>query len=134
MLTVRAGDFAAHLRSRSGAAPLAGAQPDAAGTDGERSLRKLWEASELSASDFADEVARFYKLPRIALPDLLSARPLVHRFSRRFLREVTVFPFQGAGDAPAIALADPGDSAAIRAAAVMAASHHTGSPELDHQQ
>jgi len=31
----------------------------------QRTLRKLWELTDLSASDFADEVARFYRLPRV---------------------------------------------------------------------
>ena len=76
MVNVRAGDFAAHLHSRIGYRPPASVQQEAAGATGGRSLRKLWEASELSASDFADEVARFFDLPRLALPDLLAARPL----------------------------------------------------------
>ena len=32
----------------------------------ERTLRKLWEMSELSANDFADKVAEFFQLPRIS--------------------------------------------------------------------
>jgi hypothetical protein len=52
---------------------------------------KLWEATDLSAGDFADEAARFFHLPRVALPDLLAARSLAKHFSRRFLRETMVF-------------------------------------------
>nr|WP_244600210.1 ATPase, T2SS/T4P/T4SS family [Blastochloris tepida] len=94
-------------------------QQEASGAAGGRGLRKLWEASELSASDFADEVARFFDLPRLALPDLLAARPLVQQFSRRFLREVMIYPFAGTDNAPSIALADPTDTAAIRAATIV---------------
>src|SRR5262245_13975683 len=39
----------------------------------ERKLRDLWELTELSAGDFADEVARFYGLPRLSLPQLFAA-------------------------------------------------------------
>ena len=58
-------------------------------------LRDLWEISELSANDFAEEVACFYGLPRLSLPELIAAQPLVNGFSRRFLRETMVFPYQG---------------------------------------
>src|SRR5690242_18210422 len=71
------------------------AQGDAAPEVG-RTAAKSWEASELSPSDFADEVARLFRLPRIALPDLLAAEPLTRHFSRRFLRETMAFPFQSA--------------------------------------
>src|SRR5262249_2602590 len=37
----------------------------------EPKLRELWELTELSANDFADEVARFYRLPRLGLPELI---------------------------------------------------------------
>ena len=60
----------------------------------ERTLRKLWEMSELSANDFADKVAEFFQLPRISLPDLLAAPALAKQFSPRFLREMTVFPYR----------------------------------------
>ena len=59
-------------------------------------LGKLWEATDLSASEFADEVARFYGYGRVALQDMLSATPLVAAFSQRFLRETLVFPYQAA--------------------------------------
>ena len=62
----------------------------------DKTLRDLYEASDLSANDFAEEVAAFYRLPRIALPQLISAQPLTAKFSRRFLRETLVFPYQGA--------------------------------------
>ena len=51
-------------------------------------LGKLWEATDLSASEFADEVARFYGYSRVALQDMLSATPLVAAFSQRFLRDL----------------------------------------------
>jgi general secretion pathway protein E len=86
---------------------------------GERTLRDLWEASDLSANDFAEEVARFHELPRTTLPQLIAATPLVAKFSRRFLRETLVFPYQHADGQPRLVLADPNDAAAIRAAEIV---------------
>ena len=42
----------------------------------ELTLRNLWGSTDLSASDFADEVARFYQLPRVSLPQLIAAPAL----------------------------------------------------------
>ena len=130
MNAAMADEFASHIRSRtarprdasshnanSHSASSRDESAQSAGT--ERSFRKLWELSELSAGDFADEVARFYALPCAALPELLAARPLVHQFSRRFLREMTIFPCQTAAGTMVLAVADPSDSAAIRAAGIV---------------
>ena len=64
----------------------------------------------------ADEIARQLGLPRIALAELLAAKPLAEQFSRRFLRETMVFPFQSADHRPCLAAADPRDTATVRAA------------------
>jgi general secretion pathway protein E len=85
----------------------------------ERTFRKMWELSELSANDFADHVAEFFKLPRVSLPVLLAAPSLVKQFAPRFLREMSVFPYQAADGAMMLAVADPSDSAAVRAAAIV---------------
>jgi general secretion pathway protein E len=85
----------------------------------ERSLLKLWGLTDLSASDFADEVARFYTLKRLSLPELLATTPLVGRFSRRFLRESSVFPYQTEGGLFRLAVGDPNDKAALRAAEIV---------------
>ncbi len=85
---------------------------------GEKTLRALWEATELSAGNFADEVATFWGLPRLSLPELLASSGLVGRFSRRFLWETTVFPFQTATGFN-LAMADPSDTAAVRAAEIV---------------
>jgi general secretion pathway protein E len=114
-----ASEFAEYLRGKN---HLAGAMPvrDPAGEPGdERTLRKLWELTELSANDFADEVAGFFEVPRVGLPDLLSATALVKQFSRRFLREMTVFPYRSPDGLVMLAVADPSDSAAVRAAAIV---------------
>jgi general secretion pathway protein E len=75
-----------------------------------------WEPPDLPATEFADEMARLSGLPRIALPNLLAAKPLAKHFSRRFLRETMVFPFLSAQHNPCLAVADPRDTAAARAA------------------
>ncbi|MFZ3251204.1 MAG: ATPase, T2SS/T4P/T4SS family, partial [Pseudolabrys sp.] len=75
--------------------------------------------SELSANDFADKVAEFFQLPRISLPDLLAAPALAKQFSARFLREMMVFPYRSPDGAAMLAVTDPSDSAAVRAAAIV---------------
>ena len=84
-----------------------------------RSHGKLWELTDLSASEFADEAARFFDLDRIALQDMLSAPPLVAAFSQRFLREMMLFPYQSADGGAVLAVADPTDTAARRAAEIV---------------
>jgi general secretion pathway protein E len=86
--------------------------------DGELSLRALWELTDLSAGAFADEIAGFWRIERLRLPDLLEAQGLVAQFSRRFLRETAVYPFQS-GDGFTLAMADPTHVAAIRAAEIV---------------
>jgi general secretion pathway protein E len=111
-------EFASHLRSKN---HLAGevSLRDGGAAGNERTLHKLWELTELSANDFADEVAQFFKVPRVPLPDLLAAEPLVKQFSRRFLREMTVFPYRAADGKTVLAVADPSDTAAVRAAGIV---------------
>jgi general secretion pathway protein E len=81
---------------------------------------KLWELTNLSAGEFADEAARFHGLERVALQDMLSAVPLVTSFSQRFLREMMVLPYRsGDGGGAVLAVADPTDMAARRAAQIV---------------
>src|SRR5262249_23323654 len=89
------------------------------GARSEAKLRDLWEKSELSANDFADEVAQFYELPRLGLPELVAASAAVARFSRRFLRETMVFPYHAPGGGHRLVVADPTDGAAVRAAEIV---------------
>jgi general secretion pathway protein E len=84
-----------------------------------RPLRELWEASDLSAAEFADEVSDYFGVVRLGLPQLLAATPCLDGFSRRFLRESTVFPFRAPNGGYRIAVADPSDTAAIRAAEIV---------------
>jgi general secretion pathway protein E len=80
---------------------------------------KLWEHTSLSASEFADEAAQFYGLERVTLQDLLSASSAVEPFSQRFLREMMVFPYRLADGRALLAVAEPADMAARRAAEIV---------------
>ena len=82
-------------------------------------LQKLWQTMEISAHDFADEVARFFALPRVGLADLMSATSLVDRFSERFLREFCIFPLSTGAGLDRLIVADPTDGAAVRAAEIV---------------
>jgi len=83
-------------------------------------LRDLWELTELSADEFADEVAQFYQLRRQDLPRLLSANSLASKFSPRFLREMSIFPCKANdGSGNKLVVADPTDAAAVRAAEII---------------
>jgi general secretion pathway protein E len=84
-----------------------------------KALRELWESTDLPAAEFADEVARFWQLERINLLDLLASEAQIEGFSRRFLRESMVFPFRSADGGVRLAVADPADTAAIRAAEIV---------------
>src|SRR5262249_37810159 len=114
-----ASEFQTYLRGKNRLAGEANALRLETHTRDERTFRKLWEESELSASDFADRVAEFCKLPRVSLPDLLAAPALAKQFSQRFLREMLVFPYQSGDGAVMLAVADPSDSAAVQAAAIV---------------
>ena len=60
-----------------------------------QSLRELWEASNVPASEFADEVAKYWEAGRLGLPQLVASTPSLDGFSRRFLRESMLFPMVG---------------------------------------
>jgi general secretion pathway protein E len=81
-----------------------------------RALQKLWQLTELSANGFADEVARFFALPRINLPELIAAPSLLDGFSARFLRESSIFAYAAKQGLPRLVVTDPTDAGAIRAA------------------
>jgi general secretion pathway protein E len=83
------------------------------------SYKKLWEIADLSGGELADEVARFYRLARTTLQEMLQATPLVASFSERFLRETLVFPYQSTNHGTVLAVADPTDLAAKRAAEIV---------------
>lgn len=81
-------------------------------------LMELWEATDLSAGEFADEVADHWKLPRLTLPQMLACDALLDGFSSRFLRESKILPYRGTNGAH-VAVADPSDTAAVRAAEIV---------------
>ena len=84
----------------------------------DRRRAKFWEATDFSPGEFADEAARFFGLGRVTLQDMISAPSLAASFSQRFLREMTVFPYQASDGSAALAVADPTDVATQRAAQI----------------
>jgi general secretion pathway protein E len=86
---------------------------------GRPSIRSIWESCDLSASEFADELAAYYRRPRMTLPELLASPPLVERFTRRFLRETMIFPYDAGGGRFGLAVADPTDVAAQKGAEIV---------------
>ncbi len=113
-------DFARHLLNKSFLLSDSVLNPSsAAAINPERTLRKLWESTDLSANGFADEVAQFYGLKRLNLPQLVAAPALTDRFSPRFLREIAVFPFAAPTGQFKLAMGDPTDEAAARAAEIV---------------
>jgi general secretion pathway protein E len=112
--------FAKYLVGRNLIAGDVIAKLDARNVPGSgQSLRKLWELTDLSANDFADEVARYHGIARMSLAQLMEASAIVGRFSPRFLREMSVFPFETADGQYAIAVTDPNDGAPVRAAEIV---------------
>src|SRR5271170_8034859 len=112
--------FGAYLLEKYSLPAGRGAGAGQGGAPAVKALRELWESTDLPAAEFADEVARFFKLQRIGLLELLATEAQVEGFSRRFLRESMVFPFRSAGGgAVKLAVADPMDTAAIRAAEIV---------------
>ena len=111
--------FVEYLR-QSNHLTMVDGRADATGQGGsEHRLAKLWELADLSANEFADEAARFHGLERVTLQEMTSARPLVASFSQRFLREMTVFPYQSPDGLATLAIADPTDIAAQRAVQIV---------------
>lgn len=120
MTPVAIEEFARHLARKNHL--LADAQVDISSSRsprGDKSLRKLWESTELTANGFADEVANFFGLKRLTLPQLVAASALTQRFAPRFLRDSAVFPFESPKGHYRLAVADPTDAAAVRAAEIV---------------
>lgn len=111
--------FVEYLRQSKHLTVVEGRDDGAGQTGSEHRPAKLWELADLSANQFADEAARFHGLERVALPEMMSATPLVASFSQRFLRETTVFPHQTSDGRAVLAVADPTDMAAQRAAQIV---------------
>jgi general secretion pathway protein E len=86
------------------------------------SFRQVWEQTDLTANDFANEVALFCGLKRLSLPQLLEGRPLTAKFSGGFLRESAIYPFATATGELKLAVADPSDAMAQKAAEMVLGS------------
>jgi general secretion pathway protein E len=98
---------------------LGASSAGSAGGAGSPALKELWEASGLSAGEFADEVADFTDLPRLGLHQLLGSDLLLEGFAPRFLRESKILPYRRTDGGYEVAVADPSDTAAIRAAEIV---------------
>lgn len=102
-------NFEDHLRS----AGVTSLSPDSSGAR-RAGYRSLFEASGLEPAAFADQVAAFHGLPRSDAEVMRAGRPVVDRFSTRFLREFAVYPYESAGGTVHLAVADPSDTAVLR--------------------
>ena len=111
--------FVDHVREKFGIGPSGHTDVSEARAPDRMSVRALWEASELSADEFTEEVAGYFELPRTSLADMMEARSCASRFSRRFLREAMVFPFETGGGQFSLAVADPTDLDSQRAAQIV---------------
>jgi len=119
MATDLSSQFVEYLR-RSKRLTTADGRGDTTGQGGaDIRQAKLWELADLSAGEFADEAARFHGLERVTLQDMMSSAPLVAAFSQRFLRETVVFPYRSLDGCTVLAVADPTDQAAQRAAQIV---------------
>ncbi|HEY4846218.1 MAG TPA: GspE/PulE family protein [Methylocella sp.] len=119
MSPVAVEDFAKYLANKNYLLSDTLFESSTSASNPERSLRKLWESTELTANGFADEVAQFYGLKRLTLPQLVAAPALTGRFAPRFLRDTAVFPFEMPSGQYKLAVADPSDAAAVRAAEIV---------------
>ena len=84
---------------------------------GEKKLRDLWEVTELPAEEFAEEVARFFNLPRLSLPQLLDAPRWPHRsHPGSFAKWQFSRARSNLAPPTSSVVADPTDAASVRAA------------------
>ena len=105
-----AGAFVRHLLGKNLiSAELARSNTELLAGTAKLNLRQLWEGSDISAHDFAEEVAAFYRLRRLTLPQLIGADSLTGRFTQRFLREAAIFPFEVGKGRFHLAVGDPLD-------------------------
>lgn len=120
MRDLSAESFRQHLIEKYSLPPRARARAESSTNPAlTRPLLELWEATDLSAAEFADEVSDYFGLARLGLPQLLTTTPCLDGFSRRFLRESAIFPFRAPNGSFQLAIADPSDTAAVRAAEIV---------------
>ncbi len=83
------------------------------------SLKRVWKSTDLSSHEFANEVAAFFGLRRLTLAELSEVHSLAVRFTPRFLREASVFPFETGDGKLALAAGDPADAETLQAVEVV---------------
>src|SRR5260370_1872106 len=116
MRDLSAETFRQHLLEKYSLPPKARARVEnPANSTLARPLRELWEATDLTAAEFADEVSDYWGVVRLSLPQLLASTPCLDGFSRRFLPESTIFPLRPPNATSRLALADPSGKAATPA-------------------
>src|SRR5271157_2643450 len=82
--------------------------------DSGSTLRRLWKSTDLSSHEFANEVAAFFGLRKLTLVELAELRSLADRFTPRFLREASLFPFEMEDGTFALAAGDPSDAQTLQ--------------------
>jgi len=87
--------------------------------DSGSTLRRLWKSTDLSSHEFANEVAAFFGLRKLTLVELAELRSLADRFTPRFLREASLFPFEMEDGTFALAAGDPADAQALQAVEIV---------------
>src|SRR5208337_3067748 len=113
-------DFADHLLARGLFDQTELAETSSADSlDSGSTLRRLWKTTDLSSHEFANEVAAFFNLRKLTLMELADLRSLADRFTPRFLREASLFPFETEDGAFALAAGDPSDAPALQAVEIV---------------
>lgn len=109
-------DFAGQLVRRGHLSVQSMATADAVAESGSR-LLAIWKATDLSGDDFANEAARFFRLPQVDSEFLSRAPSLTGRFSHKFLRENAAYPCQHPDTSEAwLIVGDPTHGPALKAA------------------
>src|SRR5271166_3165875 len=113
-------DFADHLLARGLFDQTELAETSSADSlDSGSTLRRLWKSTDLSSHEFANEVAAFFNLRKLTLMELADLRSLADRFTPRFLREASLFPFETEDGAFALAAGDPSDAQTLQAVEIV---------------
>ena len=111
--------FVRHLRDSVLHAHADGASARLGEAGASRSVRAILETSDLSPDELADHVAAYFEHPRMTLAELLAVPSLTHLFARRFLREAMIFPYDAGDGLIGLAVADPTDRSAQKAAQIV---------------
>lgn len=119
MASDRSSQFVDYLRQNKHLTPVEGEAERTGQSGSDHRRHKLWEITNLSPTEFADEAARFFEFGRMTLQEMMSAAPLAASFSQRFLRETMVYPCTTSDGATTLAVVDPTDQATQRAAQIV---------------